>query len=119
MPDIKIGGGSILAELEPRTCPIKPGVGGTIVDRMGPGVGNEGLKAGSQPASILHLEALVLGFAVIGAECKDRRVRAARPADLAPDQIAAGRTDIAGGHDVVAVEGVFNGSVPLFDQRQA
>src|ERR1700675_409705 len=86
---------------------------------MGPGVGNEGLKAQSQAATILRLEAVILGVAVIGAEREQGRVRASGAADLSPDQIVTGRANVAGGYDVIAVEGVFNRHVPLLDERQA
>src|ERR1700693_4724209 len=119
MPDIEIGGGAILTELQAGTCPIKSGVGGAVVDGMGPGIRNEGLNSRSQAATILRLEAVVAGLAMIRAKGEQGGACASRSADLAPYQIVTGRANIPGSHDVIAVEGVFNRRVPLLDERQA
>src|ERR1035441_5622098 len=101
MAQVEIAGGVIARRWGAGARPHQESIARIVIQRVRPGVGYQRLKAFHHSTAVLRLESVVLGSAIVSGERKQSRRSIAGTTDLAADQPAAFRPNVANRKDVV------------------
>ncbi len=86
---------------------------------MRPRIRRQRFESTRQPTAVLGLQTMVVRRPVIGGYRQPVRYRTSRATDFTPDQVAAGRPDIADRYHALIPKCMLDSRVPLFHQGQA